>query len=269
MEVGEATLCGLIYCQETYFRVAVEASTSDPFRAVARVQATEVRGRIEVHPLIVAKNGTMELSLDEAHEEYGNGRVVLQRGAPLAVDEYWSLDHDPTKPPLESFVQLQADDRVENGRFALSATLGERQLVIRLHPETYQEFTRIRTEAKARAGLYLPALTAACQRIARASATEDPEEGPKNSWNAVVDRLLAQPDQETEYKPCYIQRNGSDDDLLARAFGEDLEPVEPEEAAQRLLGAPIGAMLKREQSEEELMEEDSVESAKEMGIEEA
>ena len=208
----------------------------------------------------------MELLLDEAHEEYGNGRVVLQRGAPLAVDEYWSLDHDPTKPPLESFVQLQADDRVDNGRFALSATLGERQLVIRLHPETYQEFTRIRTEAKARAGLYLPALTAACQRIARASATEDPEEGPRNSWNAVVDRLLAQPEQETEYKPCYIQRNGSDDDLLARTFGEDLEPVEPEEAAQRLLGAPLGAMLKRERSEEELMEEDSVEGAKKWGL---
>ena len=209
----------------------------------------------------------MELALDEAHEEYGGGRTVLQRGAPLAVDEYWSLDHDPTKPPLESFVQLLADEHVTNGRFSLNANLGERQLLIRLHPETYQEFTRIRTEAKARAGLYLPALTAACQRIATATAAEDPEEVVLDSWNAVVDRLLANPEPDAEYKPCYIQRSGDSDDLFVRHFGDELEPVEPEEAAQRLLGAPVGAMLKRQFTEEELMEEDSVEASDEIGME--
>jgi len=259
MEGGEAVLCGLIYCHETYFRMAMEASPMDPFRAVARLDTQEVRGRIEIHPLIVARSGTVELAFDEAHDEYGNGKVVLQRGAPLAVDEYWSLDHDPTKPPLESFVQLLADEHVTNGRFVLNATLGQRQLFIRLHPETYQEFTRIRTEAKARAGLYLPALTAACQRIAAASAIEDPEDPPTDSWNAVVDRLLANPEQEAEYKPCYIQRTGDTDDLFSTRFGDELEAVEPEEAAQRLLGAPVGAMLRREVTEEELVEEDPVE----------
>lgn len=263
MQAGEAVLCGLIYCNETYFRMAMQASPIDPFRAVARVDTKEVRGRIEIHPLIVARSGTVELTLEEAHEEYAAGRAVLQRGTPLAVDEYWSLDHDPTKPPLESFVQLQADEHVTEGKFVLNATLGERELVIRLHPETYQEFTRIRTEAKARAGLYLPALTAACQRIARAGAAEDPEDSPENSWNAVIDRLLAKPEPEAEYKPCYIERSEESDDLFARQFGDELEAVEPEEAAQRLLGAPVGAMLKREMSEEELVEEESVEPSEE------
>ena len=266
MEAGEAVLCGLIYCHETYFRMAMEASPMDPFRAVARLDTNEVRGRIEIHPLVVARSGTVELAFDEAHEEYGDGRIVLQRGAPLAVDEYWSLDHDPTKPPLESFVQLLADENVTIGKFVLNATLGQRQLLIRLHPETYQEFTRIRTEAKARAGLYLPALTAACQRIAVASAIEDPEDTPTGSWNAVVDRLLANPEPEAEYRPCYIERTGDTDDLFAKQFGEELESVEPEEAAQRLLGAPVGAMLRREFSEEELVEEDSVEDSDETRV---
>ena len=269
MEAGEAVLCGLIYCNETYFRMAMEASPIDPFRAVVRLDTKEVRGRIEIHPLIVARSGTVELTLDEAHEEYGGGRTVLQRGAPLAVDQYWSLDHDPTKPPLESFVQLLADERVTIGRFVLNATLGERQLVIRLHPETYQEFTRIRTEAKARAGLYLPALTAACQRIAIGGVVEDPEVVPTHSWNAVVDRLLANPDPEADYKACYIQRTGENDDLFAPLFGDALESVEPEEAAQRLLGAPLGAMLKRELTEEELVEEDLVEISEDTRTDEA
>lgn len=261
MEMGEAVLCGLVYCQSTYFRTVMEAPSTDPFRAVTRVDTQEMRGRIEIHPLIVAKGGRVRLEFKETHEEYGDGGTVLERAAPLAVDQYWSIEHDPSRPPLESFVQLQVDDGVEKGRFALSGTLGERQLVIRLNKETFSEFTRIRTEAKARAGLYLPALTAACQRIARASVAEDAADGPTDSWNAVVDRLLAKPDPDAEYNPCYIERIAQSDDLWAKRFPEDLEAVEPEDAAQRLLGAPVGAMLEREG--EALAEDDPDEAAEE------
>lgn len=247
MEAGEAVLCGLVYCQATYFRATMEALPTDPYRAVVRVDAKEMRGRIEVHPLIVAKIGRVELGQGELHEEYEGTQIVLRRGAPLAVDQYWSLEHDPTKPPLESFVQLHEDKSVEEGSFVLSGEIGDRQLVIHLHPDTYQEFNRIRTEPKARAGLYLPALTAACQRIAKASVAEDPEEGTTDSWNAVVDRLLAKPDLEVGYSPCYIARISPD--IWDKEFFRDLEEVEPEEAAQRLLGAPIGAMLERVEEE--------------------
>ena len=56
--------------------------------------------------------------------------------------------------------------------------------------------------------------------------------------------------------------------MFARQWSDDLEAVEPEEAAQRLLGAPVGAMLKREMSEEELVEEESAEPSEETGTDE-
>ena len=243
IEDGQAEVTGLLYCPWTWYRTKFRRNGESPFRAVAMCPVDQMRGRVEIHPLIVARQGGLEVPVKEAHEEYMESRPVLERGAPLGAHYRWETSHDPTAPPLESFVQLAVDDELEQGKFRLGSALGDERLVIYLNEQSYHDFNQIRTSNEALASLYLSALTGACAKIQRASAVDDQLAQENLSWNGAIDRQLANPESESSDAPANIRRFERDSDLFEERGREGLEEIEPEEAAQRLLRSPLGKLL--------------------------
>ena len=241
---GQAEVTGLLYCPWTWYRMKFGRNGESPFRTIAVCPVDQLRGRVEIHPLIVARQGELELPVKEAHEEYMDSRPVLERGAPLGVHYRWETSHDPTAPPLESFVQLEVDDDLEQGKFRLGSALGDERLVISLNKQSYDDFDQIRDTNEALASLYLSALTGACAKIQRASAADDQLAQEDMSWNGAIDRQLANPEPESGYERAYIRRFEREPDLLEDQGREGLEEIEPEEAAQRLLQSPLGKLLR-------------------------
>lgn len=243
IENGQAEVTGLLYCPWTWYRTKLGRNGESPFRAAAMCPVGQLRGRIEIHPLIVARQGGLEVSIKEAHEEYMDSRPVLERGAPLGAHYRWETSHDPTAPPLESFVQLSVDDELEQGKFRLGSALGDERLEIYLNKQSYNDFNQIRTSNEALASLYLSALTGACAKIQQASAIDDQLAQENLSWNGAIDRQLANPEPESGYAPAYVRRFEREPDLLEVRGREGIEEIEPEEAAQRLLRSPLGKLL--------------------------
>lgn len=243
IDEGQAEVTGLLYCPWTWYRTKFGRDGESPFRAVAMCPVDHMRGRVEIHPLIVARQGGLEVPVKEAHEEYVDSRPVLERGAPLGAHYRWETSHDPTAPPLESFVQLAVDGELEQGKFRLGSALGDDRLRIFLNEQTYHDFNQIRSSDEALASLYLSALTGACAKIQRATVVDDQIAQQNMSWNGAIDRQLANPEPESGYGPACIRRFDREADLLEARGREGLEEIDPEEAAQRLLQSPLGKLL--------------------------
>ena len=256
IEEGQAEVTGLLYCPWTWHRARFNRNGENSFRSVATIPVDQIRGRVEIHPIIVALQGDLELPVGQAHEEYRESRPVLERGTPIAVHYRWETSHDPTAPPLESFVQLAADEELPEGKFRLGSTLGNERLVIYLNTQSYHDFNQIRSTSEALASLYLSALTAACAKIQGASAIEDQLSGTNMSWNGAIDRQLANPDPDSGNAPAYIRRFEREPDLLETGSLEGYEEIEPEEAAQRLLKSPLGKLLGETRRTVDDLEED-------------
>ena len=250
MESGAAELTALVYCPHTLYRDRMEQHGKNPFQTGIDLPLNQVRGRIEVHPLVVATANDIELDLSNAHEDYGLKSCRIERGQILAAQPAFETGHDPEGQDLESFVRLETRLNDLPGQFIVVSDLGESMLRIGLHQETLSKVNKVRKTKETLGSLYLPALVAACYQIANAPMSAPSTEGESISWNQRIDELLL-----TQEKPRYIARNvePEQEDMLARDIPENAIAVTPEEAAQLLLDLPVNAVLTqqmRRQAEE-------------------
>ena len=66
IEEGQAEVTGLLYCPWTWHRARFNRNGENSFRSVATIPVDQIRGRVEIHPIIVALQGDLELPVGQA-----------------------------------------------------------------------------------------------------------------------------------------------------------------------------------------------------------
>ena len=183
IEKGDARCCALLYCSGTCYSEMLTAAGGTTISA--SVPLGRLKGRVEVHPAVIAVDDLV-VSTETAHPEYAGAPIPVRKYRQLAMDEPWHFSAGMTGP-IESLFRLeQAEtDTLEDGEFDFQVDPGARYIVIRSSPKTYRAFDAIRNRKQTRltkVSVYLTALTTALGGLEKEADEREPAEG----WAATV-----------------------------------------------------------------------------------
>ena len=183
IEKGDALCCALLYCRTTCYSEMLRAD-SGSIVVSASVPLGRLTGRVEIHPSVIATDD-LAIRTETVHPEYGTGAIPVNKHRQLAMDEPWHFAVGFVGA-IESVFRWEQDERsaLENWEFEFDTDPGERHIVIRANPETYQACKDIRRQAVnlTKATVYLNALTTALADLLKDSDENELAEG----WAATV-----------------------------------------------------------------------------------
>ena len=185
---GNAVCCAQVYCATTCYTTMLKANNGS-MKIRAEVPRDFLRGRVEVHPSVIAVRD-IELPLDKAHPEYGGGSMLVGKYRQLASAMPWHFGVGYTNP-RESVFHLQKDDKagLEDGEYDIVADPTEKYIVISANSKTFdvlQDVRGARNVELTTATVYLVALTDALSLL---EAEVQDDEDPTGWATAVRSRL--------------------------------------------------------------------------------
>ncbi len=124
-------------------------------------QPGELIGKVALRPLVWAREGIPEFSLDNCHPEFGDGVIRIERGAVLAMDDEIVLNVGREKlVQMETIFSLAEAADLEGGSLALQ--LDSDRIKILVASDIYQQLNTLRGMALGKSivlnSVYLPAV---------------------------------------------------------------------------------------------------------------
>ncbi len=159
---GDALCVAMLYCGSTLYREMLQARTGS-FTAEKSIRTDLLRGDVEVHPSIVAMN-YLEHPSGTTHQEYGAGPVSIAQWSPLATDQTWRFQVDPTTRPAKSIFNREIDKSLAAGEFDIKCDTAEKYINITANAATMSEFKRL-SEHHTLPTVYLSALVEALAEV--------------------------------------------------------------------------------------------------------
>lgn len=214
-----ANCAAMVYCGSTLYRSRLEAAPSEPFVARGKIPVSRLKGRVEVHPVVLATHNFTH-STYTAHSEYEQQPVQMDRLAPLATDLNWSFDINSDARPVRSIFLLKEDDsgRLNGGEFDISPDITQDFVTIFANGDTLTAFEAMRGGAHPLPTVFTSAVLAVLAHIQNLG--EEAEDDENCAWLRCVN---------TQLRTHNINIGIGGDSLFL--------------AAQRLLESPFAAML--------------------------
>lgn len=179
---GKASCKVMIYCRDTLLRCDF-AATAGEVDIPVRIPADDLFGVVEVNPFIVSAE-EMQLSLDAVHSEYREQGARLSTGKrqPLAAARRQVFEVATLGQNQDALFIFEQDDenKLPPGQYDLQADIGERQIVIRVNADDFEQLMTLRSERTlALSSVYMSALVEAFCVV---KYEEDAEAAPANGW---------------------------------------------------------------------------------------
>ena len=176
----DAKCCVHIYCGTTRYSEMVGADEGE-FSVEHTISLKNVRGLVEIRPMVLTVNNVV-VNTQTAHPDYRGNPMRVDRYRQRAVCEPYHFRIGVVRTVKSVFqIQKTEDLDLNRGEFEYEAELSERYIKIKMNPETYEDFQRIRGQERlTRMTVYLNALTDALGRL-----HEDPHDeelANANGW---------------------------------------------------------------------------------------
>ncbi len=164
---GAAVCCAQVYCRATCYTVMLKADPGGVALA-ASIPRGDLNERVEIHPSVITVKD-IDLKLDAAHPEYGDGSIQVSKRKQIAAAAPWYLAVGFSEP-LQSVFQIAKDETsaLEDGEYDFETTPQDKYIIISANPDTYEAFSDIRESGNiplTSSTVYLNALTEAISRL--------------------------------------------------------------------------------------------------------
>ena len=162
VEKGEALCVAMLYCGSTLYREMLRAGTGSTV-AETSIPTDMLRGDVEVHPSIVAMNH-LDHPSSTTHEEYRAESLPIAQWNPLATDQTWRFQVNPTAHPTKGIFNREIDEDLADGEFDIKCNPAEKYINITANASTTSDFKKL-SERHSLPTVYLGALVEALAEV--------------------------------------------------------------------------------------------------------
>ena len=159
---GDALCVAMLYCGSTLYREMLRAGSGST-KAETSIPTDLLRGDVEVHPSIVATNHLAHPSTS-THQEYGAEPVPISQWNPLATDQTWRFQVNPTTRPTKGIFNREIKHDLADGEFDIKCNPAEKYINITANASTMEDFKRL-SEGYSLPTVYLAALVEALAEV--------------------------------------------------------------------------------------------------------
>lgn len=190
---GRASYAAHVECRRNFYR-HLHSSSSPNWRIT--IPSSDIAGRVEVTPLLLAMEPIEAYQIAGAHTDYGDTRFRLGKGDILAVGQTSTFeaytDYDPLKR-VSSILTIRRSETDPDGPMIVD-TIGDK-ITATLSQIDYDQYTHLRGDPALVSLLsnqvVVPALLQALFEMAM-DGDESVEEGMSRRWYRSVDAKLTQ-----------------------------------------------------------------------------
>ena len=173
VDQGHATVSVFITCQDTRINrfIQLTLDTEKPIKT----PSSSLFGRVDILPILHSSKEISDWKSTDLHSEYQE-QANIPNASPLAVGEEKSFTVDRKRlKPLESIFELEADDKVTEGRVEVDTD--NPKISIHVNPTTKDQLDGLRNSSAGQAillnSVYLPALMEVFSQIQNGGTSPD------------------------------------------------------------------------------------------------
>ena len=230
---GDAVCVAMLYCGATLYREMLRAGTGT-LQIETSISLDVLSGNVEVHPAIVAVNN-IESQSETAHSEYGSKPISIPRWNPLATDQPWHFQVNPSMRTAKGIFNREINDKMADGEFDLKCDVTAQFISVTANRATLSKLKNLSTDEHITLpSIYISGLVSAMAEIRE---TDSDAESHEDGWVKCIKTNLTR-------------------------LGIDIGSREQEgsctlfRAAQLLLGKPFDPFLERAIQEKAYFEEE-------------
>ena len=231
---GDAVCVAMLYCGPTLYREMLRAGVGST-RVETSISTDFLHGVVDVHPSIIAVNGLTYPSAT-AHQEYNSAPISVAQWNPLATDQQWRFQINPSARPAKGIFNREIDDQLDDGEFDIKCDTTAKYVNITANSATMTKFKELSSdERRTVPTVYISALVSALAEIKEMdSETNTHEDGWVNCIQTHLKRLgidIGEPDRQgshTLFRAAQLLLSKPFHQYLSIAF-QERTPEEEEE----------------------------------------
>ena len=161
---GDAVCVAMLYCGSTLYREMLRAGTGST-RVETSISTDFLHGHVELHPSIVAANDLTYPSAT-AHQEYSSAPVSVAQWNPLATDQQWHFQVNPSARPAKGIFNREVDDELADGEFDVKCDTTAKYVNVMANSATMTKFKELSSdERRTLPTVYISALVSALAEV--------------------------------------------------------------------------------------------------------